>query len=154
MISKIDTSRLDILTFPNNILSQKCENIQNISDSIRTIGKRMIQLVRSKEALGLAAPQIGLSIRMFVARKSVSVHTPIVFINPHMQIMDEEMIMDIEGCLSIPDKYFLVNRYKSVKISALNHKGEKFVADATDFWARVLQHEFDHLEGTLIKDKK
>lgn len=105
--------------------------------------------------VGLAAPQIGENLRVFVIDIGTDPKTmnPITFINPKI-IKKEGAINSYEGCLSFPEAYTNVRRYKSVKIKALDIKGKPFILEVTDgsLLARAIQHEFDHLEGILFID--
>ena len=105
--------------------------------------------------VGLAAPQIGENVRVFVIDVGTDPKTmnPITFINPKI-IKKEGAINSYEGCLSFPDAYTNVRRYKSVRVKALNIKGKPFVLDADEgsLLARAIQHEFDHLDGILFID--
>ena len=105
--------------------------------------------------VGLAAPQIGENLRVFVIDVGTDPKTmcPITFINPKI-LKKEGAIVSNEGCLSFPEAYTEVRRYKSVKVKALNEKGKPFVLEVTDgsLLARAIQHEYDHLDGILFVD--
>ena len=105
--------------------------------------------------VGLAAPQVGENVRIFVidVTDPNEAPDPIIFINPKI-IKKEGAINSYEGCLSFPQMYTNVRRYKSVKVKALNFNGKPFVIEAKDgsLLARAIQHEFDHLDGKLFVD--
>ncbi|MCD7879169.1 MAG: peptide deformylase, partial [Candidatus Gastranaerophilales bacterium] len=105
--------------------------------------------------VGLAAPQIGENLRVFVIDVGMDKKTmnPITFINPKI-IKTEGAVNSYEGCLSFPDAYTNVRRHKYVKVKALDIKGKPFImeADEGSLFARAIQHEFDHLDGILFID--
>lgn len=121
----------------------------------------MIDTMFEYHGVGLAAPQIHESLRVFVASLSDSDDDadadgdaePLVVINPEITIVGAETVEDWEGCLSIPDIRGRVPRPRAVKLRALNRKGERIEVNAKDYSARVLQHEFDHLDGVLFFDR-
>ena len=103
------------------------------------------------DGVGLAAPQIGKSIRMFVAMADDDVKR--VFINPQIIKTSEEVSDYEEGCLSIPQVYESITRPTRVTIQALNEKGRPFTLEADGLLARIIQHEYDHLDGILYIDR-
>ena len=109
----------------------------------------------AQNGVGLAAPQIGENLRIFVIDVSEpdEPYNPIVFINPKI-IEKSGAVNSYEGCLSFPDAYTNVRRYKNVKVKALDINGKPFVMEAKDgcLLARAIQHEFDHLDGVLFVD--
>mgnify|MGYP001569929268 CR=1 FL=1 len=105
--------------------------------------------------IGLAAPQIGLTINAFVISKDVAKQfgIPSAYINPKIvSVSQKEEIME-EGCLSVPGLLGLVKRARTITITAHDEKGKQFTVIASDLAARIMQHELDHLKGTLIVDK-
>lgn len=119
----------------------------------------MIDTMFEYRGVGLAAPQVHHSVRLFVASldedeaPKSSDPDPIVLINPEIVAAAPDTLEDWEGCLSIPDIRGRVSRARSVKVRALNRKGERIELDAKDFQARVIQHEYDHLDGVLFFDR-
>lgn len=153
-----------IVTVPNKILEEKCQKVTKFDKSIESLAKNLIDTVKdakNPEGAGLAAPQIGVSKRVCVVRKffpnpnnpETTTSEEFVLINPKIISQSDETELDIEGCLSIPDTYGKVERPKKVKIEAQNIKGEKFKINANRFFARVIQHEMDHLNGILFTTK-
>jgi peptide deformylase len=119
----------------------------------------MIDTMIEYHGVGLAAPQVHEGVRLFVAWLNDSDDEegtdpePLVVINPEITIVSAETVEDWEGCLSIPDIRGRVPRPRAVKLRALNRKGERIEVNAKDYSARVLQHEFDHLDGVLFFDR-
>lgn len=113
----------------------------------------MLELMHEADGVGLAAPQVGLSWRLFVT--NAREHDPVdrVFINPELTLGKGELEVMEEGCLSLPGIYGDVRRPPAAAISAIGLDGERFTLELEGFVSRVCQHEFDHLMGVLIIDK-
>lgn len=152
-----------IITVPNPILRQKAEPVSNFDDDLKEIIKEMVATLNNsgnaKEGVigvGLAAPQIGIGRRIVLARKVSGRGEDgpvIVLVNPEIVKFSSVKEVGYEGCLSIPNTYSQVERAKWVKVEAYNEKGDKVGFKAERFFARILQHEIDHLDGILFTDK-
>ncbi len=149
----MDPSQLKVVNYPEAVLRQRAEPVESVDEQVRLVAKRMIELMHEHRGVGLAAPQVGLSLRMFVCCPTGEPEDEQVFINPMISEPTKEMAWLEEGCLSLPEIRGEINRPVGVTIEALDEFGEKFVMQSDDFPARVWQHEFDHLEGILIIDK-
>jgi peptide deformylase len=135
--------------------------VEIASPAVRQLIDDMIDTMRDGEGVGLAAPQVYAPARIFIVevkgpnpRYPDQADVPLtVFINPeiveHSQVQEE----DWEGCLSIPDLRGKVPRWKSLKIRALDRAGESRTLDVSGFFARVIQHELDHLDGRIFLDR-
>ena len=144
---------LPISYWPDPILGQKASPIDAFDPDLRTLAERMIVTMYESDGVGLAAPQVGKSIRMFVADPQVDPEpNPMVFVNPELHL-EGEIVSHEEGCLSIPEVRVQVRRPESARVRAQDLDGEFFEVEASGFAARVWQHEFDHLEGNLIVDR-
>lgn len=146
---------LKIVTVPNPFLRQKAKGVEKIDNKILKIANEMLETLEKnpRRGVGLAAPQVGLSLRIILAkdgqRENSVVHA---LINPEIIKKSAEVEIDYEGCLSLPDTYAQVERSIKVVVKALNKNGQKVTLKASDLFARVLQHEIDHLDGILITD--
>lgn len=144
-----------ILKYGDPILRQKSKEITKVSKKIQILAEDMMDTMYANNGVGLAAPQVGELLRIFVIDVSSpkEKYNPIVFINPKI-IYKEGAIACSEGCLSFPDVFTDVRRYKNVKVKALDIKGRPFIVEAKDgeLLARAIQHEFDHLDGILFVD--
>jgi peptide deformylase len=149
----LDTSTLQIVHFPDPVLRAKAEPIESITDEVRAVAERMIQLMREVNGAGLAAPQVGLSWRMFVVASRDDDEPDQVFINPQLEVLSRDLVPHEEGCLSLPGISADVRRPSTIRMSALNLDNEQVILESDDYPARVWQHEFDHLEGVLIIDR-
>lgn len=117
----------------------------------------MIEIMREARGVGLAAPQLGLAHQLFVydavTERGVSASDLRVMINPMIEAEPGELVDDWEGCLSIPDLRGLVPRHPAVRVHAVDRNGEPVDFLAEGFEARVIQHEFDHLNGVVYLDR-
>lgn len=110
----------------------------------------MLETMYAANGVGIAAPQVGESIRLFIAESGDG---PIALVNPTFTKKSWKFLNGEEGCLSVPGKYDKLKRHKTVTIDALTVEGEKISFEAENFFARVLQHEMDHLDGYLYVDR-
>lgn len=161
----VDTSKLRIVEYPHPALRAKAIPIDRITDEVRTVARRMIDLMREAEGVGLAAPQVAVPWRLFVvevpeddkrsaaATPPTATGGPVVYINPILSHPVGALEGYEEGCLSLPDIRGEVLRPPVISITALDLEGQPFTHTAAGLLARCWQHEFDHLEGTLIIDK-
>ncbi|MCL2722218.1 MAG: peptide deformylase [Treponema sp.] len=141
---------MKILTLGNDILRQKAEKITDINDEIAAAASQMLEIIKRDKGVGLAGPQIGFMKRIFVVH--IEGDEKRVFINPSLLETSVETTKYEEGCLSIPGIYANVVRAETIKIQAWNIKGRPFTLEASGLLARVIQHEYDHLEGVLFLD--
>ena len=146
----VDTARLKIVLYPDPVLRRPCDPVEEVTDEIRQVASRMLQLMREAPGVGLAAPQVGLSCRLFVANHSGDPEDDCVFINPEISNLSKETDEREEGCLSLPDVRGLIRRPSAIKISALDRDGQPFGRTSDDLPSRIWQHELDHLDGVLI----
>ena len=110
----------------------------------------MVETMYAANGVGIAATQVGVGKRIFIAE---SAEGPIALVNPVITRRSKKMLKDEEGCLSIPGEFDKVLRHKEIDVEALTPTGEKVAFTARDFFARILQHEIDHLEGLLYVDR-
>lgn len=148
-------SILKIIEYGNPILREKSKEVTKISKKIKTLVNDMLETMYHSNGVGLAAPQVGENLRIFVIDVSdpKGPIDPIVFINPKI-IKKSGAISSYEGCLSFPKAYTRVRRYSDVMVKALDLNGRPFIKEARDgeLLARAIQHEFDHLDGKLFID--
>jgi peptide deformylase len=117
--------------------------------------KIMYRSMDENNGIGLAAPQIGLNINIFVISREIAKQfgIPSAYINPTVTSASSKEEVIEEGCLSVPGQFGLVKRAYTVTVTAYDEKGKQFTIVANDIAARIIQHESDHLKGTLIVDK-
>lgn len=148
---------LPIRIIGDKVLRQVAKPVEKIDDELLDFAADLTYTMYEKDGLGLAAPQVGKSIRMFVVDpfwggEKESKKKPYVLINPKFISFQDEDEAD-EGCLSIPGIFEKVVRAKKVVLEAMNLKGQILHYEISDMFARVVQHENDHLNGILFIDK-
>ncbi|MEM8783905.1 MAG: peptide deformylase [Planctomycetota bacterium] len=149
----IDPASLYIVHHPHPALRRRAEAVE-LSDEVRAVAERMVELMHEADGVGLAAPQVGLSWRLFVANWTGPAGTDHVFVNPELSEASRETGPHEEGCLSLPDIRAEITRPLGVTITATGLDGQRFtMADDGGLAARVWQHEYDHLDGVLILDR-
>ena len=144
----------NVVTEGDEILRKHCKEVKEVTPRIRETLEDMLETMRESMGVGIAAPQVGIMRRMFVAQPDPFDEERVFYmINPVMLEMSEEKEMGPEGCLSVPDMVGDVERSVRIKIEATGLDGERKVYDFEGFDARVMQHEYDHLDGILYTDK-
>ncbi len=180
----VDPASLFIVHYPDPVLRARAADVPTapegaggagVTDEVRAVADRMLELMFDAPGIGLAAPQVGLSWRMFVchvlpedreesaiedagdskgaATPRTSTAEPMVFINPVLSDPVGPVEWGNEGCLSLPQITGDVQRPRTITVRALDREGEPFTLTATGLLARCVQHEYDHLDGVLILDK-
>lgn len=142
---------LDITKLGEEILRKKVDPVPEVNDEIRKLAEDMFETMIAADGVGLAGPQVGKNLRMFVLIADDDVRR--VFINPQIIKTSSEVCDYDEGCLSIPQVYETITRPEKVTVQALNEKGKPFTLEADGFLARIIQHEYDHLDGILYIDR-
>ncbi len=163
--------KLSILTEPNPILHKKCAKIKKFDEKLKKFANDMVETLFANNGVGLAAPQLGKTIRLLVLEfnpqrfadlieeneaknnESQEIIPLTILVNP--KIISTNNTTDImeEGCLSLPKKEFPIKRFTQIKVLAQDLEGNRLKIKAKGLFARILQHEIDHLEGILITDK-
>jgi peptide deformylase len=149
----IDPGLLKVIHYPDPRLRKVAAPIPRITDEVRAVAARMIELMRLERGVGLAAPQVGLSWRLFVANPSGDPGDDRVFVNPVLGDAGQEVEPYEEGCLSLPDIRAQIRRPRRISVHALDLEGKPFTLVSDALPARVWQHETDHLDGVLILDR-
>lgn len=148
----IDVDKCCITLFPAGVLAEKTTPIGEINDEVAKLVDVMIDIMIEQKGIGLAGPQAGVNLRIFIISMDASREEVKVFINPVIEVSGNIESIE-EGCLSLPGLYAKIRRNTVCKVTATGLDGVEFTDVADGLYARALQHEFDHLEGTLIKDK-
>jgi peptide deformylase len=160
---------LDIVLYPDPFLTKPCKAVmpaeiqagkalaptaRGTTEEVElaALVERMIATMRDAEGIGLAAPQVGIGLKLFVADISDDHTQPFVVINPVFSDM-KGTLLEEEGCLSIPGVRAKVKRHAALHVSGLDLKGQPMELDATELLSRVCQHETDHLNGVLFINK-
>ncbi len=143
-----------ILTVPDPVLKQVSKSVPAVTDETRALMDDMLETMYAAPGIGLAAVQIGVPLRVIVMdlAKEGEPPAPRYFVNPEILETAGEKQAYEEGCLSVPDFYDEVERPKQVRLRYLNYRGEKVEELAEGMYAVCIQHEMDHLQGTLFID--
>ncbi|MBI2063001.1 MAG: peptide deformylase [Candidatus Yanofskybacteria bacterium] len=146
---------MEIVKEPKKILRKKLKSVEKITPEIKALISDMRKKMVESNGVGLAANQIGHDLQIFVIDKNLADENgaPDAYINPEITEFSKNTGEVEEGCLSIPGYWHQIKRSKKIKIKALDENGKKIKIKARGFLARVLQHEYDHLQGMLIRDR-
>ncbi|MGQ4277343.1 peptide deformylase [Pseudidiomarina sp. E22-M8] len=144
-------TNLIILKYPDERLRTVAEPITSVDDSLRETIDAMFETMYDSNGVGLAATQVNVHKRLFIADCSEDQNQPLVFINPEITEKDG-LFANEEGCLSFPGVYAKVERAEKITVSALDRHGETFSMNAEGLLAVCIQHEIDHLNGKLFVD--
>ena len=142
-----------LVFYPDPILLTPAETIGEITDEVRSKAREMVPFMELEGGVGLAAPQVGWGVRLLLASEDGDPEQTQILINPRLVDASKETEWGEEGCLSFPEIYGEVCRHVAVTVEATDIEGQLFTVEAGGFFARVLQHEIDHLDGKLFIDK-
>jgi peptide deformylase len=152
---------LPIAEIGTSILRHRAETIVDLLDpQLHTLIEDLITTAQAANGVGIAAPQVTNSVRLFIVASRPSpryphapMMAPTAMINPKIISRSEEMVSAWEGCLSVPGVRGLVPRHQAIEVEYLTQSGELIRQELTDFVARIFQHELDHLDGILFPDR-
>lgn len=153
--------RLEIVELGDPTLRKVCKKVKDVFDpKIQKLIQEMFHSLDKARGVGLAAPQVGQALRIFLVSPEgkhkapyTSIEDTLVVINPSLEYISKKTAYDWEGCLSIPGFRGQVKRPDKVRLSYTNFLGESCVEEYEGFTARIIQHEYDHLEGVLFLDR-
>jgi len=153
---------LTILQAGHPILRQPAQPVREVGDpQIQQLAGDLVAVCRAAQGVGLAAPQVGVSLQMLVVASrpnprypEAPLMEPLVMINPEIIAQAQEQVWGWEGCLSVPQQRGLVARAPWVQVQYVTVQGEVVRQEFTDFVARIVQHEWDHLQGRLFLDRQ
>lgn len=144
---------LKILTVPHPILTQKTQLVEKITPGTLRLVDDMIKICRASSGIGLAAPQIGRSLRLCIINLEHLGIPPFALVNPKITKKSWKKTEMEEGCLSIPGVFGIVKRPEKIRVKAKNLNGQESELEASGLLSRVIQHEVDHLDGILFTSK-
>jgi peptide deformylase len=147
-------ARLPILVAPDPRLKAKAQAVEKVDAEIRQLMDDMMETMHDANGIGLAAPQVGVLKRVLVMdiSRADEAPTPIFMANPEIVWASEDENLHEEGCLSLPEQFAEVVRPESVRVRYLDHENEIRELEASGLLAVCVQHEMDHLDGTLFVD--
>ncbi len=144
-----------ILIHPDPRLKKTAEPVSDLSDALRTLADDMLETMYDAPGIGLAAPQIGVLDRLIVldcVKEEGATPRPLIMFNPEVIESSDDKNVYEEGCLSIPDQYAEVERPAEVRVRWIDRDGKLCEEGFDGLWATCVQHEIDHLNGTLFID--
>ena len=148
----IDFEKCRITRYPAEVLARRAEPVEKIDEDIGRLVKKMIEIMLERKGIGFAAPQAGVSLRLFIISLDGTAENVKVYINP--TITPDGLVGTVEeGCLSVPGVFTKIRRYKKCKVTATDLDGNEFSEEAEGLYARALQHEYDHIEGITIVNR-
>lgn len=149
MLTSEQISELTVVRYPAASLSQRANRIEHLDAWVQQLAAKMIDLMHAHRGVGLAGNQVGLPLQIFTYNSTCEPGEDSVLINP--EIIDESGWTESEeGCLSLPDVSGTIRRRRHVVVEGIDLSGRKVTLPADDLLARIMQHEMDHLHGTLI----
>ena len=141
---------MKVVHYPDPVLLQPAAPIEVVTAEVRERAEAMKPLMLLEEGVGLAAPQVGWGVRLLLASPDGELANTLVLVNPRLIQSGGGQEWGEEGCLSFPGIYGEVLRHREVRVEATDLDGQRFELSAEGFFARVLQHELDHLDGRLF----
>jgi len=148
----IDIDKCRITHYPSEVLVGRAQPVHEIDDNIRGLVDKMFEIMQANKGVGLAAPQAGVPLRLFIISLDGSRENLRVFVNPTVT-PSGDLVTNEEGCLSVPGIYTKIRRYKEAEVTATDLDGNAFTEKAEGLFARALQHEYDHIEGMTIVNR-
>jgi len=143
---------MEIVYYPDPVLRQRAEPVDEGRDDLRGIATSMLEAMHAASGVGLAAPQVALGLRLFVASETGAAVDGLVFLNPEIEPFGPVVEME-EGCLSLPGMRADILRPEKVRTKWTDLDGHRREQEFDGLLARIIQHEFDHLEGVLFFDR-
>ena len=148
----------EVVTVPHQSLRRKAREVKEFGPDIQTLIDDMVETMRAAPGVGLAAPQVDVSLRVITVEfgdeedeeKPSKLYT---VVNPSIARFSKDTILGIEGCLSIPGIAGEIERSEKVTVKGYNRHGQQMTIKASGWLARIFQHEIDHLDGVLFTDK-
>ena len=146
----VDPDKLQIVYYPDPVLHRPAAPLDQVSGRVRAVARRMLELMHAASGVGLAAPQVGLAWRLFVANPTGDARDDRAFVNPRLSDAARQLTDLEEGCLSLPEIRGMIRRPSAITIAALDEQGQALQMRSDGFASRIWQHEVDHLNGVLI----
>ncbi|MEM6840084.1 MAG: peptide deformylase [Cyanobacteria bacterium P01_C01_bin.120] len=151
--------QLSVLKLGDTRLRQVAQPVKTLDNRLQTLINNLIWTAEKANGVGIAAPQVGESARLFIVASAPNLRypnaprmQPTAMINPRIIAHGDTVVRDWEGCLSVPDQRGQVDRWPEIEVEYSDRRGKQHRRVLTDFVARIFQHELDHLDGTLFID--
>ena len=151
-VRQVDMAGLEIIHYPDPRLTEVSAPLAEVDGAVTALVDRMFELMFEGKGVGLAAPQVGLTVRLFITSPTFDPADRHVYINPQI-IATEGTVESEEGCLSVPGVNCRIKRSAVITVRAMGLDGEMFEETVDDLAARVIQHENDHLDGLTLVNR-
>ncbi len=151
-MSDVDIEKCRITRYPAEVLKTPAKPIDKIDDNTRKLVEKMTDLMLENNGIGLAGPQAGVPLQIFIVSLEATREAVKVYINPTVTAAGDLDSVE-EGCLSVPGIHTKIRRYKQCTVTATDLDGNEFTETAQGLYARCLQHEYDHLQGITIANR-
>jgi len=148
----IDVEKCKITHYPAGVLGRPAEPVAEIDETIRRLVAKMTEIMLANKGMGLAAPQAGVGLRLFIISLDGSAEKVRAYVNPTVTPAGDLDELE-EGCLSVPGIWTKIRRYKKATVTATDLEGREFTEQAEGIYARCLQHESDHLDGMTVVNR-
>jgi len=148
----LDVDKCKMTHYPASVLGRSAEPVEQIDETIHRLVAKMVDIMIENKGMGLAAPQAGVGLRLFIISMDGSRENVRVYVNPTVTTagdLDEKE----EGCLSVPGVWTKIRRYMKATVTATDLDGNEFTEEADGLYARCLQHESDHLDGMTVVNR-
>jgi len=151
-MTEMDIENCHITHYPAQVLAAPSQPVEKIDDIIRRLVAKMTDIMVELKGIGLAAPQAGVPLRLFIISLDGARENVRVYVNPTVK-PEGDILQNEEGCLSVPGIYTKIRRYSRATVTATDLEGKSFTEQGEGLYARALQHEFDHIEGVTIVNR-
>ena len=151
-----DPKTFDVVLFPDPVLRKEAEEVTSFDDELKGVVEAMFERMFESQGVGLAAPQVGLSMRLFVLNDEGDRDKPernLALINPTIKSFGGQKTRHEEGCLSLPGVHADITRPEKCVVHHFDVEGNEVEKEYDGFVARIIQHEYDHLQGVLLVDR-
>lgn len=148
----IDVEKCRMTHYPAEVLCKAAEPVEKIDAHLRKLVEKMTDIMLENKGVGLAGPQVGLGLRIFIISLDATKENVKVYINPTVTPSGELDAIE-EGCLSVPNVCTKIRRFKKCRVTATDLDDNEFTEEAEGLYARCLQHEYDHIEGITIAER-
>ncbi|MHC4482667.1 MAG: peptide deformylase [Planctomycetota bacterium] len=149
----VDVEKCRITHYPAEVLASRARPVEKIDDNIRRLVEKMTDIMLENKGVGLAGPQAGVPLRIFIISLDASRENVKVYMNPTVTPTTDQLQPMEEGCLSVPGVQTRIRRYQKCTVTATDLDGNRFTEEAEGLYARALQHEYDHIEGLTIVNR-
>ena len=144
---------LPIRYYGDSVLKEKAKKVDSVNNQVQELASNLIETMMSEKGLGLAAPQVGVSLRAIAIDIMDDEKDAYVLLNPEITYRSKELVTMEEGCLSFPEIYGKIDRHEMIKVNGTKLDGSEVQLELSGLESRVIQHELDHLDGVLFIDR-